>query len=729
MPKLVKKHSGMEDARKGQTGHPVNGVPMPHIVDTQGRLLDPRSAVNMPQLLADGQAAPDSIFHAPSDSRGSSQQLTINALLEQARRQGFGGANFIVNRQVRPGDQEDYNRKVRESKQYLPHRNKNYRTAEQSVSCPYCRAILENEEDVRGFDLGELNAVAKSGCETCDVLQQAITYFAKFVYLNYDMNRVLIKQRQNEPDRLLGQTKTVERVVALSEGGLRLVETEGQVAPYVTLSHCWGRPNWTRATRANLDSLKRDIPWTSLSKTFQDAIQVTEWLGFQYLWVDGLCIVQDDHQDWEYHVSMMAEIYSNSQITIAASKAENGQQGCFSRHSDKCVELGGPRPRQVRNPLLWRPYYLDGRDRDGQPKKFVAQLKTTHGLYNGVTPSEPLLRRAWVLQEQILSPRIIHFASGELYFECKHYVACECSGWNLRSNTSQWETRWRKAYEVFVQKPAWNGTTEEESLARSRKQFEAYRALIERFTELDITAELDRLPALSGVFSGRQDQYLAGMWREILLESLHWTALPHGSKYMARRPFQYRAPTWSWASIESPIWHVETDFYKTEHSPKTMAKIIEAKCDLAGQDARGQVSGGYLRIEGPTLDVEVVEIGLRTREMDNTAQNFMTERQLERMVAASLRKHQGYESCTYAVLSNGTMKDHCYLDVPLTLCSSLPAEVSVGMRVTCLVISSRTVLVLKSLREFPDTYTRVGIFCPGSDGWKFNITGRSIVIV
>ena len=521
-----------------------------------------------------------------------------------------------------------------------------------------------------------------------------------------------------------------KRVIAISRESLKLVELEGQIqAPYVVLSHCWGRVAWTRATQANLDCLKREIPWTALSQTFQDAVSVTEKLGFQYLWIDSLCILQDDHKDWEYHVSRMADIFSNAQICIAASRAENGLQGCFSRHSDRHVELGGPQPRQMRNKLLWKPYYLDGRDRDGQSKKFVAQLKTPHGLYSGMAPSEPLLRRAWVFQEQILSPRIIHFASGELYFECKHYVACECSGWQLRSNTPQWETRWRKSYEVLIQRPSRNGITEKERHTRSRQQFEAYRALIERFTELDITAELDRLPALSGVFSSRQDQYLAGMWREILLESLHWTALPNGLKCMARRPFQYRAPTWSWASIESPIRHVETDFYRTEHSPKMMAKIIEAKCIAAGQDPRGRVSDGYLRIEGPTLDVEVTEIGLRPREMDNTTQNAMRERELERMVAAGMRERQGYASCTYACLSDGAMTDYCWLDVPLTLCVSHPAEVEIGMRVTCLVISSRTILVLKSVRERPDTYTRVGIFTPGSDGWKFNITGKSIAIV
>ena len=211
MPKLVKKHPGTEHVDQIQSTGGTNDLPMPHLVDTQGRLLDPRSALNMPKVLADGQASSDSIFHVPSETLGSSQELTLNAIIEQCRRQGFGGENVIVHMPVRPNEQEEYYRKREEAKQYHPHGDKNYRrAADQSVSCPYCKAILDNEEDSRGFDLDELHVVAKSGCETCDIIQQAVTYFADLIYMKYDMTRVFVKQRQNEPDRLLAQTRTVE---------------------------------------------------------------------------------------------------------------------------------------------------------------------------------------------------------------------------------------------------------------------------------------------------------------------------------------------------------------------------------------------------------------------------------------------------------------------------------------------------------------------------------------
>ena len=72
-----------------------------------------------------------------------------------------------------------------------------------------------------------------------------------------------------------------------------------------------------------------------LSKTFQDVVTLTVQLGFQYLWINGICILQDDGQDWSYHVSRMVQIFSNSVLTIAASHASSGDQGCCSSHSER----------------------------------------------------------------------------------------------------------------------------------------------------------------------------------------------------------------------------------------------------------------------------------------------------------------------------------------------------------------------------------------------------------
>ena len=97
-------------------------------------------------------------------------------------------------------------------------------------------------------------------------------------------------------------------------------------ADYVALSHCWGsNPDLVpRTTIANLQSRMKSIPWGDMSKTFQDAMQTTFKLGKRYIWVDSLCIVQDDSKDLEIHCESLSKIYSNSFCTISATGAMDG---------------------------------------------------------------------------------------------------------------------------------------------------------------------------------------------------------------------------------------------------------------------------------------------------------------------------------------------------------------------------------------------------------------------
>jgi hypothetical protein len=68
---------------------------------------------------------------------------------------------------------------------------------------------------------------------------------------------------------------------------------------YMTLSHCWETTSIIRLTEANLPDFEQSILFANLPQTFQDAVVVTRSLGFQYLWIDSLCIIQDSFRDWE----------------------------------------------------------------------------------------------------------------------------------------------------------------------------------------------------------------------------------------------------------------------------------------------------------------------------------------------------------------------------------------------------------------------------------------------
>jgi hypothetical protein len=118
---------------------------------------------------------------------------------------------------------------------------------------------------------------------------------------------------------------------------LRLVERDEILADrignieYIALSHCWGcdQAAIPRTTKQNRSARKEGIPWNELTKTFKDAMEITWKLQKQYIWIDSLCIVQDDSSDLEVHCASMSQVYSNAVCTIAATGAVDGTQGCF----------------------------------------------------------------------------------------------------------------------------------------------------------------------------------------------------------------------------------------------------------------------------------------------------------------------------------------------------------------------------------------------------------------
>lgn len=90
------------------------------------------------------------------------------------------------------------------------------------------------------------------------------------------------------------------RVLAIGTGpsdAVRLVETSGELGRYACLSWCWGRSLPLRTVSDNLISHKIEIPWAQLPTAFQDTISITRRLRIPYIWIDALCIVQNDKRD------------------------------------------------------------------------------------------------------------------------------------------------------------------------------------------------------------------------------------------------------------------------------------------------------------------------------------------------------------------------------------------------------------------------------------------------
>ncbi|XP_014554914.1 hypothetical protein COCVIDRAFT_82223, partial [Bipolaris victoriae FI3] len=100
---------------------------------------------------------------------------------------------------------------------------------------------------------------------------------------------------------------------------VRLVVSHGRFDRYIALSHCWGLREPITTTKDNFDRhVKEGIEIDDLPQTFRDAVEVVRALGFQYLWIDSLCIVQQDCEDWQREAAQMPEVYANAAVTITS---------------------------------------------------------------------------------------------------------------------------------------------------------------------------------------------------------------------------------------------------------------------------------------------------------------------------------------------------------------------------------------------------------------------------
>lgn len=135
-------------------------------------------------------------------------------------------------------------------------------------------------------------------------------------------------------------------------------------------------------TADNLEHHKKRIPLERLPRTIQDAVMITRSLGITYLWVDVLCIIQDNKDDWAKESARMADVYRNSVVTIAASSATDAQGSCF---------LGRHRLANLPCPISFETH-------EG--------IKMNHWIHGarGVSwrdkiTTSPLQQRGWTLQE------------------------------------------------------------------------------------------------------------------------------------------------------------------------------------------------------------------------------------------------------------------------------------------------------------------------------------------
>jgi Heterokaryon incompatibility protein (HET) len=351
---------------------------------------------------------------------------------------------------------------------------------------------------------------------------------------------------------------------------IKLIETNPErIYRYVALSHVWSLSKPLKTMRNNVADHRRRVSLKDISDVFKDTLVLSFTLGFRYVWIDSLCIVQDDESDWSVEIQRMGAIYSNAHVVFAA----HGQNlGLFKEPL-----------RQLQDPF--RP--------DDNP--VFCRTKLDHHWISSPPDDEFSWRgRAWCMQERILGPRILHFGGSfeEILFECNTHTQCECGRMPESASNGlkmRFTTALRTVGRQIDSTPAYD------------EFWQTYIAVCEDYTSRGLTVSHDTLPAVSGLMrrlSPFLGKYYSGLWEKNLIVGLQWEAVD--TRGCKRHP-DYVAPTFSWASRSGAvIWYIDKTPTCDTHE---FAEVIECSCTLAGTDPFGKVSGGFIKIGGYTAEM------------------------------------------------------------------------------------------------------------------------------
>jgi hypothetical protein len=369
-----------------------------------------------------------------------------------------------------------------------------------------------------------------------------------------------------------------------SEHTVRLVESWPAFSlPFIALSHCWGGTQHAVTTKGNYAQRKAGIFVGSLSRTFQDAIWIARRLGVAYLWIDSLCIIQDDPEDWDREAMNMYRLYGAAYLTLSASHGSDGDAGIFPRD-----EMGRTTALEVQlkasdgdiTTVCVEVKAIPHLDKNSQVHKAYS---TEDGAIGLNSHADVLQTRGWVLQERALSTRIVHFNSQELVWECRSGTSCQCgqlSGSSFMTrlmgslrHRQDPEHKWEPE-DAFREDDDDDDEFSENDYEQISDERQFWADFVKLFTDRALTKPQDRAPAFAGIaqtfhkfiagprgedYFGTLGEFCAGLWQEHLPGALLWSCstsnilkFPLRGSVTARRIPDARAPSWSWYSVNGP---------------------------------------------------------------------------------------------------------------------------------------------------------------------------------
>ncbi|KAI0426213.1 heterokaryon incompatibility protein-domain-containing protein [Xylaria sp. FL1042] len=401
------------------------------------------------------------------------------------------------------------------------------------------------------------------------------------------------------------------RVIDVSSDKLRLVDTRAEGLKhdkYATLSYCWGGPQPVTTTKATLAQHLRMLPAGDFPQTIKDAIIVTRALKVKYIWIDAVCIVQDDLEDKAVEISRMTEVYNLSYVTISASTASSCRDGFLQ-------------PRKLeKTPIQLR-------------AEFSRNRKGSVLLVADPASDEPIHKRGWTMQEHLLAPRLLMFGSLCMEFRCLNGnerdggtvlpFSVQQSGIPIMEGrvasvlyTAKYggvpDTRHKNTlkrntflYRTGLMSLALKLTGEQNE--RHGIIIEQWASIVEAYTERALGVLDDRLNAIAGIAKmmhrAELGEYLGGLFSYKLLPQLMWSRA-EGQVPLPRPSQGYRAPSWSWSSIDNQV----TFRNRMWSSAEVIASLIEFTIQPVSEvEKYTKYVSGMLRISGVATVFKLVK--------------------------------------------------------------------------------------------------------------------------
>lgn len=389
-----------------------------------------------------------------------------------------------------------------------------------------------------------------------------------------------------------------------SDSTIRLqINAKGSRGQYAALSYCWGGDQPYKTTSANLQNYSQKLDIAVLPKTLIDAFRVCREVGLRYLWIDALCILQDDPHDKANEISQMGKIYKDATLTIMAASAKTVYEGFLDNSKTDAPEVK-------------LPFHID---EDSFGAIFV---RRSHNSRPYFLDDEPISTRAWVLQEMLLSSRIIMFDSYQVTLKCgleEFRPALDTDLYPESRLVTMFGLRHitpfnfhLKSLEMEYRKHASVKEEDGENFFQHgfSVQCQTWAEVMVEYSRRSLSEIDDRYPALSAITEEFQKiwggDYLAGFWRNCLVQHLGWTGGVSANERLGGKECNKRleGPSWSWLSHPSSV--------SIDPVAISDLKVLSCTTDLTFSDQPfGPVKAGRLTLKARILPLAALPTKIR----------------------------------------------------------------------------------------------------------------------